>query len=85
MFSKGVFLHSIIKDKKDWKKQADFINLLSGIDHVELMIEEGLTLPDLKLVKYLFGKHTIIIHAPFADLTLTSLHPEIREATLKIY
>jgi len=85
MYSRGVFLHSIIKDRKSWKKQADFINSLPDVNHVEVMVEEDLNLADLKFIKSLFKKYEIILHAPFVDLTLISVHQEIREATLKLY
>jgi hypothetical protein len=69
-YSKGVFLNIVSKDKNDWKRQIDFINSLPDVNHVEIWLEENLKLPDLKFLKSLLKKYDIIIHGPWAHLSL---------------
>ncbi len=85
MYSKGVFLNIISKDKKDWKKQIDFINSLTKVNHIEIWLEENLTVAELKFLKSALKKYEIIIHAPFVHLSLISPHQEIRDITLNLY
>lgn len=85
MYSKGVFLHAIVRDRENWKRQAGFIHSLPNVNHVEVVIEENLSMSELNFIKSLIKKYKIIVHAPFIDMTLISIHPEIRRATLKIY
>jgi len=84
-YSKGVFLNIISKDKNGWKKQADFINSLPNVNHVEIWIEENLKPAEIKFLKSLLKGYKILIHCPFVHLSLISPHPEIREITLKLY
>lgn len=50
-YSKGAFLNITSKNKNDWKRQADFINSLEGVNHIEVWIEEDLTISELKFLK----------------------------------
>ena len=84
MYSKGVFFRTSPKNRKYWKEQAEFINSLANIEHVEIWIEESLNLSEIKFIKSLL-KYNIIIHAPFIELNLISCHPEIRETALKLH
>lgn len=84
-YSKGVFLHAIGRDKNDWRKQVKFINSLSGVEHVEVMIEEDLTSSEIRLIKSLLKNYKIIVHAPFIEVNPVSCHSEIREVALKLY
>lgn len=85
MYSKGVFLNIVSKDKKNWKKQIDFINSLGNVNHIEVWLEENLTLLELKFLKSLLKKYDIVIHGPWAHLSLVSPHKEIREISIKLY
>jgi len=84
MYSKGVFLY-LPWGKKSWGKQINFINSLTGVSHVEIWIEEDLSLSDLKFLKISLKKYKIIIHAPWIHLGLVSPHKEIQNITIKIY
>ncbi len=84
-YSKGVFLNIVSKDKNNWKRQIDFINSLLNVNHVEVWIEENLTVSELKFLKSLLKNYEILIHGPFVHLSLISPHREIREITIKLY
>lgn len=84
-YSKGVFLNIFSKDKRDWKKQINFINSLRNVNHVEILLEENLTAAELKFLKSMLKKYDIIIHAPFVHLSLISPHREIRDITINLY
>ncbi len=83
-YSKGVFLY-LPRYRKNLKEEIKFINSLPGVNHVEVWIEESLTLAELKALKSSLKKYEIIIHAPWIHLSLISPHPEIRENTVKLY
>jgi len=85
IYSKGVFLNIVSKDKKNWKEQASFIDSLPNVEHVEVLLEESLTLPEIKYLKTLLRRYEIIVHGPFSHLSLISSHQEVREVTVKLY
>lgn len=83
-YSKGVFLH-LPSYRKNVREQINFINSLPNVNHVEVWIEENLTVSELKFLKSLLKKYEILIHGPFVHLSLISPHQEIREITIKLY
>jgi len=83
-YKKGVFLY-LPRYRKNLKEQVRFINSLPGVKHVEVWIEEDLSPLELKILKSSLRKYDIIVHAPWVDLSLISPHPEVREATVKLY
>ena len=83
-YSKGVFL-SLLRYKKNLEEEIRFINSLPRVNHVEVWIEENLTTAELKDLKSFLKQYNIIIHAPWTDLSLISVHPEIRKITIKLY
>jgi len=84
-YSKGVFLDIVSKNKNEWKRQVNFINSLEGVNHVEIWIEEDLTVSELKFLKSLLKKYKILVHGPFIHVSLVSPHKSIREITIKLY
>ena len=84
-YSKGVFLNAVPRDRKYWRKQANFINSLLGVEHVEVLIEENLDLSEIRFIKSLLKEYKVITHAPFIEVNPISCHPEIREVALKLH
>lgn len=85
-YSKGVFLYlPWYRKRKSLIKQINFINSLPNVEHVEVWIEENLTISEVKFLKSLLNKYEIIIHAPWIHLSLISPHREIRKITVKLY
>lgn len=84
-YSKGVFLHIVSLDKKNWRAQVKFIDSLPGIKHVGIWMEKKLSCPEVDFLKNLLKKYEIIIHGPFIHLSLVSPHKEIRKLTICKY
>ncbi len=84
-YNKGVFLNIVSRDRKNWKKQMDFINSLPDVNHVEIWIEEELNRSEIKYLKSLLSNYNVLIHGPFVHLSLISPHKKIREITIKQY
>src|SRR3989344_1339673 len=84
-YSLGVFLNIFKRDRVDWQRQIEFIRSLRKVEHVEIMLEE--TEIDTKDILFLsdnLKNYKIILHAPFMDVALLSLHEEIVQASFKI-
>ncbi len=84
-YSKGVFLNIFSKNKTDWKKQINFINSLPDVNHIEILLEDDLSSSEIRFLKSLVKKYNVIIHGPFAHLSLISPHYEVRDLAVKIY
>ena len=85
-YSLGVFLNIFTKNGSDWQKQINFINSLKKIEHVEIMLEETeISKEDIDFLKRGLKAYNLILHAPFMDITLLSLHNEISEASFSVF
>ncbi|MFH1972448.1 MAG: sugar phosphate isomerase/epimerase family protein [archaeon] len=84
-FSKGLFLHIKTQDMTTWKKDIDEIKSFQNVDHVEIWTEKiNLSDEEINWLKKELYDYNIIIHAPFINLSLISLHNDINQATILI-
>lgn len=85
-YSMGVFFEVFTSDKKNWLDQANFIQKLRGVEHVEIMLENvDITKEEIIYLKELLSPYKIVIHAPFMNLSILSPHAEIVNASLDVY
>ena len=82
-YSVGVFLEVFDNNPTQWKKNLEFIKSLKHAEHIELLLEYLPSSNELDFFKKLQQEYTIIMHAPFMDLSLLSPHEEIVEASYK--
>lgn len=85
LFKKGLFLHITSRDKDRWAKDIENFSNFQFLDFIEVWIEEtNLSTDKIVWLKQKFSRYEIIIHAPFINLTLVSLHKSINKATIDI-
>lgn len=84
-FKIGVFLNFYTNSLVDWEKQFNLLNQLSGVDCVELLIEEvDPASKRINLIKKHLEKYEKLIHAPFIGLSFISPYKEIQQAAVQI-
>ncbi len=84
-YSIGVFLNIFTPDTDDWIGQIKFIRSLSGVEHVEVLLEYPyLTNQHIEILKKNLSGYRIIIHAPFMDISLLSPHEALAQTSLAI-
>ena len=85
-YSIGVFFNVFNKNINNWEAQAKYIEDLGNVEHVEVLLEDvSLNSKERFLLKNLLKRYSVIIHAPFMDLTILSPHKEIIEASLSLF
>ena len=85
LFKKGLFLHIVSHDKREWARAIKGLGCFSGLDFVEVWLEEvDLSVGEIVWLKQRLAPYEIIIHAPFINLTLVSSHRSINSATIGI-
>src|SRR3989344_374181 len=84
-YSVGVFLNIFDHNTLDWQQQMDFIKSLSGVEHIEVLLEYiPQTNSEKSLISTFLQSYKVIMHAPFMDISLLSPHDEIVHASEKI-
>lgn len=84
-FKKGLFLHITSHDKNKWAKDIENFNNFQCLDFIEIWMEEiDLNDDEIIWLKQKLYHYEIIIHAPFINLTLVSIHKSINRATIDI-
>lgn len=84
-YSIGVFFDVLTDNQKDWEDNLAFVNSLDEVEHIEILLEYVPTKQkEIDFFLRLAKKYTVIIHAPFMDLTLLSVHTDIVDASIKI-
>lgn len=85
LFKKGLFLHITSHDTLQWEKDIDNFKNFQHLDSIEIWIEEtDLSDDEILWLKNRLSSYQLIIHAPFINLTLISIHKSINEASLGI-
>ncbi|OGF35031.1 hypothetical protein A2482_01020 [Candidatus Falkowbacteria bacterium RIFOXYC2_FULL_48_21] len=85
LFKKGLFLHIVSHDKREWVRAIKELGYFSGLDFVEVWLEEvDLSPGEIAWLKRRLDLYEILIHAPFINLTLVSSHQSINRATVGI-
>jgi sugar phosphate isomerase/epimerase len=85
IFSKGLFLHISSDSRREWIKNIHFIKSFAGVDHIEIWLENvHLQLNDIYWIKKELSDYSLIVHAPFMNLSIISNHEEIRNASINI-
>lgn len=84
-FKKGLFLHITSHDKNKWAEDVKNFSNFQFLDFIEVWIEEiDLSIDEISWIKKKLSPYEIILHAPFINLTLVSLHKSINRATIDI-
>lgn len=84
-FKKGLFLNITSRNRALWAKDIKNLNNFKFLDFVEIWMEEtDLSTDKICWLKKTLSRYEIIIHAPFINLSLISLHAPINKSSIEI-
>ncbi|MFH1947049.1 MAG: sugar phosphate isomerase/epimerase family protein [Candidatus Magasanikbacteria bacterium] len=82
-FSTGLFINILNDNIDDWKKQIEFIDQLENVGHIEVWLEYlDLSKENIKWLISKLSKYRLIVHGPFTNLSLLSIHENVNKASV---